>query len=92
MVSFTVTIIVTISDNRSNNVERKELVKVAKSLDLVFKGNAKTTLITGLVEAKVASLNSILKPSEKPPVITVTVSPSKVITSRGVHPITGEAV
>lgn len=70
--------------------ERQELIKVAKKLGLEFKGNAKTTAIQKLVDAKLEDMNKIiLKEEDRGVEIPAEV---KELANRGNHPITGKPV
>jgi len=70
--------------------ERQELIKVAKQLGLEFKGNAKTTAIQKLVDAKLEDMNKIiLKEEDRGVEIPAEV---KELANRGNHPITGKPV
>lgn len=71
--------------------KRTELIEVARRLGLEFKGNAKTTTIQALVDAKLEGMNKvILKEEERG--VEIPADLKELVVNRGVHPITGKAV
>ena len=74
--------------------ERQELIKVATRLGLEFRGNAKTTVIKELVDAKLKDMNKTIIVSEEKRGVVIPEEIKELVSApnRGNHPITGEPV